>query len=327
MFRRAYMVYPFENLKISDKIQTYTVFNVEKMPDIFLEVEFTYPRCRPFNTCVPIYEKYQGIDFTKSKKEDVIDWVEECYEQMSPSNANAWNSSEIKYWENRKAEQAKPLFDVLNSEDKYHLTEWLCRQCTDISRVNSQAASRIRALKQTHGYHIATKKCFCDICGKETPHDMLLRIGKQKSGAKDKKPMPNTLKSRIKRLFAYTDACFNNKYPESSSAFIIDHKFPATRWAAGEDPNYVSMTDDEIREKFQLLTNQTNLQKDRYCDRCFQEGIRGDFFGIKWYPEGDDKWRGANASDENGCKGCPWYDLALWKKQFNEFLKTKNTKK
>ena len=314
------MSYSFENLKINDKIQTFTVFNVEKMPDMFLEVEFSYPRCRKYETCVPIYEKYQGIDYTNAEKDDVVDWIISCYEQMAPSNADVWNNSEAEYWETKNAEQAKPLFEVLNAEDRYHLTEWLCRQCTDISMVNSQAASRIRALKQQHGYHIATKKCFCETCGKTTPHDMLLRIGKMKSRAKDKKPMPNSLKKRIKRLFAYTDACFTVTYPETSNAFIIDHKFPATRWAAGESPNYSTMTDEEIANKFQLLTNQTNLQKDRYCERCFEKGIRGDFFGIRWYPVGDEKWRGANNSDENGCIGCPWYDLALWKKQFNEFL-------
>lgn len=314
------MAYSFENLKISKYIQTYTVFNVEKMPDIFLTVEFSYPKCGKYETCVPIYERYQGIDYTNSKKEDVVDWIESCYEQMAPTNSGVWNSGEAKYWKTKNAEQAKPLFDVLNKEDKYHLTEWLCRQCTDISAVNSQAASRIRALKQQHGYHIATKKCFCNVCNKITPHDMLLRIGKMKSGAKDKKSMPNSLKKRIKKLFAYTDACFNVTYPESSNAFIIDHKFPATRWAAGETTNYTSMSDEEITKKFQLLTNQTNMQKDRYCERCFEKGVRGDFFGIKWYPDGDEKWRGANNSDENGCKGCPWYDLKLWKKQFNDLL-------
>ena len=84
--------------------------------------------------------------------------------------------------------------------------------------------------------------------------------------------------------------------------------------------NFTTMTDEQIEVKFQLLTQQTNLQKDRYCFRCFNENIRGDFFGIKWYSKGDEYWQGANKSDENGCVGCPWYDLADWKKKFNEHL-------
>ena len=37
------MSYSFENKKIDEHIQTYTVYQVDKMPDLFLEVEFSYP--------------------------------------------------------------------------------------------------------------------------------------------------------------------------------------------------------------------------------------------------------------------------------------------
>ena len=52
-------------------------------------------------------------------------------------------------------------------------------------------------------------------------------------------------------------------------------------------------------------------------------GIRGDFFGIKWFYEGDEQWRGSSKADENGCIGCCWYDLIEWKNQFNKYLKEK----
>ena len=80
------------------------------------------------------------------------------------------------------------------------------------------------------------------------------------------------------------------------------------------------MPDDEIKKKFQLLTNQTNIQKERYCQRCVLQGKRGSFFGIKWYYQGDENWAGTSKADENGCVGCPWYDLELWKEKFNEHL-------
>ena len=80
------------------------------------------------------------------------------------------------------------------------------------------------------------------------------------------------------------------------------------------------MPDDEIKKKFQLLTNQTNLQKERYCQRCVLQGKRGSFFGITWYYQGDENWAGTSKADENGCVGCPWYDLELWKEKFNEHL-------
>lgn len=82
------------------------------------------------------------------------------------------------------------------------------------------------------------------------------------------------------------------------------------------------MSVEDIQKKFQLLTNQTNLQKERYCQRCVTEGVRGDFFGIEWYYEGDKNWRGTSKADENGCVGCPWYDLHKWKDEFNKHLKS-----
>ena len=315
------MPFPYENERLTPNIVTYEVYQVNKMPDMFLEVEFTYPRSAPWRTAIPILEKYQGINFTESSKEDVEEWIEQCYEDMAPTNAAAWCRNEERYWEEHEtADKAKPLFDVLNHEDRYHHTYWGCRQCTDVSLVNSQSASRIRALKKDHGYHIATKDVFCPTCGKITTHDMLLRIPKRRGESQIRYNMSSSLKRRIKEHFSFTDACFDERYPEATKALVIDHKFPATRWAAGETRNFNTMTDDEIDAKFQLLTNQTNLQKDRYCFRCFNEGIRGDFFGIKWYSQGNEHWEGANNSDENGCVGCPWYDLKEWKERFNEYL-------
>lgn len=319
------MSHPYENKRIGKNITTYTIYQVDKMPDMFLEVEFSYPRSMPLKTCIPIYEKYQGIDLVQAEKEDVEEWIQQCYEDMNPSNANTWNKNEEAYWLlHEGANQAKPLFDVLNYENKYHQTEWLCRQCTDTSKVNSQAASRIRALKKDHGYHIASKDMYCEVCGKITKHDLLLRIPRKRGESQTRYTISNSLKKRIKELFNYTDACFDEKCPEATRTLIIDHKFPATRWAVGETHNYITMTDDEIKAKFQLLTQQTNLQKDRYCFRCLNEKIRGDFFGIKWYPEGNEKWNGSNNSDENGCVGCPWYDLNEWKAKFNDYLNKKD---
>lgn len=318
------MSFDFENINIGDSMVTHEVFNVEKMPDMFLEVEFKYPRCSVWSTCVPIYEKYQGIDFTNSELEDVKDWISQCYDEMNPEKHRTWNSNEEKYWAlHPQAEQAKALFDAINHEDRHHLTTWGCRQCTDTSKVNSQPGSRIRALKKDHGYHIASKEMYCDVCEKMTKHDLLLRIQRMIGVSQRRETMPNSVKRRTKELFDYTDVCFEQKFPKSTQALVVDHKFPATRWAAGETPNYSGMTDEEILDKFQLLTNQTNLQKDRYCARCFNNKIRGDFFGIKWYPEGDENWNGSNNSDESGCIGCPWYDLKEWKDQFNKYLKEK----
>ena len=36
--------FDFEDLEISPEIKTFKVFQVSKMPDLFLEVEFKYPK-------------------------------------------------------------------------------------------------------------------------------------------------------------------------------------------------------------------------------------------------------------------------------------------
>lgn len=318
-------MFDFEDLSINPNITTHKVFQVSKMPDIFLEVEFKYPKTPSWLSYLPIFEKYQGVNLTEADKEDVVEYIIDCYNALDPKNSKQWNTGENEYWvQHENANMAKPLFDVLNTESQYHLTNWMCRQCTDTSNVNSQAASRIRALKMTHGYHIATKDFMCDVCGKVTTHDMLIRIPRKVGNSNKRYSIPTSLMKRIKVLFNYTDACFNEKYPEGAQNLVVDHKFPSTRWVVGENPNFSTMTDEEIKAKFQLLAQQTNLQKERYCARCLQEGLRGDFFGIKWYPDGDEHWNGDNKSDEKGCKGCPWYDLEVWKQQFNEFLEKKS---
>ena len=49
------MPFEFENMRINDNIVTYQVFQVSKMPDMFLEVEFTYPRTPRWKTYIPIF--------------------------------------------------------------------------------------------------------------------------------------------------------------------------------------------------------------------------------------------------------------------------------
>ncbi len=80
------------------------------------------------------------------------------------------------------------------------------------------------------------------------------------------------------------------------------------------------MTPEEIKSKFQLLTNQSNLIKSRYCESCVSTNIRGDYMGIKWYSQGNEHWSGTSPSDESGCIGCPWYDLKDWKEKLSLHL-------
>jgi hypothetical protein len=108
-----------------------------------------------------------------------------------------------------------------------------------------------------------------------------------------------------------------------SSGLLIDHKFPEIRWdadTAEELPD--DMSEEDIKKKFQLMTNRRNQQKREVCRKCYQTGKRGTPFGIEFYYEGDENWpdsvplEGEDA--EEGCVGCGWYDLARWRDELNE---------
>jgi hypothetical protein len=130
------------------------------------------------------------------------------------------------------------------------------------------------------------------------------------------------LRKRIIRLLGGIDV-----YEGTSSAHCLpDHKFSEIRWddaTKAENPD--AMTDEEIRQKFQLLTNQRNQQKREVCRTCFQTGKRGYPFGIKYYYVGTEDWdssipaKGKQA--ERGCVGCGWYDIAEWRRQLMKKLK------
>lgn len=131
--------------------------------------------------------------------------------------------------------------------------------------------------------------------------------------------MSEKLKTRIKSVLDYKEVCFDVK--RSPVELVIDHKFPSQRWNVKESDNPNDMTERDIKNKFQLLTNQTNMWKSRHCDHCVKNNIRGNFMGINWYYEGDKNWKGKDAYDEKGCIGCPWYDLEEWKSKLEKLTK------
>ena len=158
----------------------------------------------------------------------------------------------------------------------------------------------------------------CPSCGTTTFFDILIRIPRHAADNERRYSLSARLQKRIKTLLDNYDVCFDETRPPSE--LTIDHKFPSSRWVQGESINEPNMPNESIRKKFQLLTNQANLQKERYCKRCVLHGIRGDYFGIKWFYEGDEHWRGSSKADELGCIGCCWYDMAEWKRRFAAML-------
>lgn len=309
------MPYSFENKQVTGEIKINELFKIEKMEDIYLSVRFKYKKI-VWNGAVPIKAKYQGINIALTY-EDVIDWVKICYSTLEPAKFKLWQNEQDEFWKDKKSEDTQLVFDALNGTDD--TTKWLCRKCGPVPEVNPQPGARIRSLKQM-GYHIATMKLECSSCGKKQYFDLLIRLQRHASNNQKRFTITSALRTRILDILPNVDCAFNTALDKK--ACIIDHKFPSSRWVNGETVNHTTMTEDEIRDKFQILSNQTNLQKERYCQRCVVEGVRGSFFGIEWYYQGDTRWQGSSKADEKGCIGCPWYDIELWKAEFNRYLVT-----
>lgn len=181
---------------------------------------------------------------------------------------------------------------------------------------NSNPQRRIQDLKE-FGYTISTDLArFCPNCNKNTSQRILLPIPRGQLLGNGYETWTPALRKRIISVLDSYDVFECTKSPHC----LPDHKFSEIRWdehTKSENPD--SMTDDEIKEKFQLLTNQRNQQKREVCRNCFQTGKRGIAYGIPFFYEGDSEWdpsipsKGKEA--EQGCKGCAWYDLAEWRKQ------------
>lgn len=313
--------HPFEYQKLNGNVSTEDFFKIDKMEDRYLAVKFRYGM-RTWNGCVPIISKYQGVNIPETK-EDVEAWVLECYAELDPGRNNVWQEEQRTFWAGRKASETQSVFEALNGAEP--LTRWKCRKCGPVPEINPQPASRIKQLKKM-GYFIATRKKECPNCGGLQYCDLLIRLPRHAADNEKRSPISRKLQNKIKTVLPLRDACFDT--PQKASDLIIDHKFPSSRWVNGETVNKTDMSEEDIRKKFQLLTNQTNLQKERYCQECVIHGNRGDFFGIEWYYKGARKWEGTSKADEQGCVGCPWYDLAKWKQELNAFLaKAKAAKK
>lgn len=109
---------------------------------------------------------------------------------------------------------------------------------------------------------------------------MMLHIPRIELAGNGYETWSSTLRKRIIKVLGGIDVYENAQ----SKNVLPDHKFSEIRWddnTKAENPD--EMTDEEIRNKFQLLTNQRNQQKREVCRTCFQTGRRGTIFGIRYF--------------------------------------------
>jgi hypothetical protein len=278
-----------------------------KASERYVSVRFTYEDY-VWEGYVPIEYRRTGTSIDFDDKEILYPYLNMIYVQMKTDKITIWKEKQAEFWNTKpKATITKGFFDALAEGG------WKCGACEAPRNANPQR--RIQDLKE-FGYTIATALSRdCPHCGKKTNHRILLPItrgGNQGNGYETWTP---ALRKKMIKAFGSVDA-----YEDASSPHCLpDHKFPEIRWddeTKGENPE--TMTNEEIRQKFQLLTNQRNQQKREVCRTCFQTGKRGYLFGIQYYHTGSEDWdpnipaKGKKA--ELGCVGCGWYDIAEWRR-------------
>jgi len=210
-----------------------------------------------------------------------------------------------------KGSQRYRLFEILSN------LKWHCANC---ELPGSQPAATIRDLRRK-GYDIisAARKgadrsaIFCKKCGVIRTHYKLNNL-KPVHSPKERSSLPDWLVERILKLYDQREAISNRK--RHPKALTVDHRVPNIRWKESEETFKPNISDIEIREKFQLLTNEDNLWKSRMCEECVKTGIRQPFMNLNFFYIGSDKY------DENiGCKGCGWHNPNEWKKELNDLFK------
>ncbi len=204
---------------------------------------------------------------------------------------------------------------------------WHCRECEyqHIGITQIAGGSGIQGLQRgtnkRPGMVIESDNLSCSNCNRVTRQD---RWQGQLQLSVHAGTMPHKFIEKVLRIFARRDVVEGTR--RSIGELTIDHKFPMIRWnneISEKLTDYGNMSDDDIKSHFQLLKKSNgsvshNLLKSRACERCFQNGQRGEPFGIRFYYSGNAKWAPTDKYDPIGCIGCGWYDFDLWRKHLNE---------
>ena len=191
-----------------------------------------------------------------------------------------------------------------------NLGNWTCAYCGSDS---GQPAAIFREIKK-QGYvfeEISPNRWafdrFCSICQANRTHYKLLKA-KPEFSVKERIVIDSITRARLLQLFGNRDAFTGASITSTPE---IDHKIPWTR--LNNDIDARTMTDEELKEHFQLLTREHNLLKDRMCSRCKETSIRPPFLEISYWYQGNQQYM-------DTCIGCGWYDGVKWRKSVNETL-------
>ena len=286
-----------------------------KASEEYVHVRFNYPESHFFwDGWVPIEYRRTGTSIKKTDKQKLYAHLNYVYDSLQPQRYPQWLQEQEEFWKTKpNSTETKPIFDILKDG------KWHCRNC-EIS--NPNFARRIQDLKEL-GFTIATEinYKYPDCGNKRSTRLLLLPIKRVELAGNGYETWSKELRKRILKVLGNKDVYENTIH----TSCLPDHKFSEIRWdndTKAENPD--TMTDEEIKNKFQLLSNQRNQQKREVCRKCLQTGKRGSIYGINYYYKGNENWdnnipiKGKKAED--GCIGCPWYDIQKWREELNKTL-------
>lgn len=155
---------------------------------------------------------------------------------------------------------------------------------------------------------------FCKHCGTNTIHRKLKTTEIVETGLKTRTSIPPHIAKRAKDIYGCVDEY--SVRVEPANQLEIDHRVPQVRWTDNEEDNS-NLSDNQITEKFMLLSRPNNLLKSRICEECVKTGKRGKGYkNIEFWYEGTEEY-----DEKIGCVGCFWYNPTKWRDELNKKIK------
>lgn len=195
--------------------------------------------------------------------------------------------------------------------------KWHCTKC----ELLSGQAKTWQVWRQEKGIQLDQdengnwcKRQRCPTCQRTTVHRKMKSIEIETAEIRARKNIPDSVKRRAKKIYKNTDEYTLREEP--ANTLELDHRLPQVRWTSSEKVN-TGLSDEQIIEKFMLLTRKNNLLKSRYCEKCKATGIRANGYrDIEFWYVGDKYY-----DDKLGCEGCFWYNPSKWREELNKVLK------
>ena len=233
-----------------------------KASEAYVEVTFIQDDGFRWDTIVPYVNRRAGLSI--ESEEQLAAYLKSLKPYFQETAMCDWRDAERKVWEATKADVTKEFFFAL-----------LTFKPVIEFPPNDNPARRIQDIKDA-GYTVAT---IPNYKGRKSARILLPVPKLSEMGYETFTPQ---FKARVIRLLNGINAY--ECRPTAPKGLIPDHKFSEVRWDKNtRSENPMTMTDQEVVRKFQLLDNQRNQQKREVCRNCFQTGRRGVIYGIQFF--------------------------------------------